>query len=166
MSTNSQITTRPTNGRMVTQSETDALIATLPKWLAYLVGAFPGAQVNKMTFLAYETEFADVDSGLMLEAAKLAGRKHLYNSLPLVAELHKAVEAVTEQAYLAQRQALNLYHAIGLERKTLLDAAYSGEIDPTAWHSFAAACEARGYEINAIWARRKLAQLEAAGYGA
>lgn len=161
MSTSNQIAPRP-NGRLAAQSETDALIATLPKWLSYLVGAFPAAQVNKMTFLAYETAFAEVDPELMLEAAQHAAKNHSFNSFPVIAEINKAVEAVAEQVFLADRQALNLYHAIALAKKNLLDSAYRGELVPAAWQGFISQCEAAGYELNAVWARRKLAQFEKA----
>lgn len=161
---NNQVATRPSNG-IATPTSTDALIATLPKWLAYLIGAFPAAQVNKMTYLAYETAFAEFDPALMLAAVQNVTKQHKFSTFPTIAEINKAVEAETERTFLAERQALHIYHAVGLAKKALLDAAYRGELDPAAWHSFAADCEARGYEFNAIWARRKLAQFEAADYG-
>lgn len=157
-----QIAARPANGRLATQTDADALIATLPKWLAYLVGAFPAAQVNKMTFLAYEAAFAEVDPGLMLAAVQAVTKTHKFATFPAIAEISKGVEAAIEQAFLADRQALHLYHAIALARKELLDSAYRGEIDPAAWQGFISQCQAAGHECNAAWARHKLAQFEGA----
>jgi len=155
-------TARPGNGRIAAQDETDTLIATLPKWLAYLVGAFPGAQVNKMTFLAYETAFTEVDPALMLTAVQAVAKQHRFATFPTIAEINAAVEAESERLFLVERQALNLYHAIATARQELLDAAYAGSVDRAAWQAFAADCQTQGYGVNADWARRKLAQFEAA----
>lgn len=162
-----QLTTiGPPNGRAVAPSATGALIATLPKWLQYLIGAFPAAQVNELTYLAYETAFAGIDEAVMLTAVQAVARQHKFATFPTIAEINKAVEAESERVFLAERQALNLYHAIAIARQKLLDAAYAGNVDRAAWQSFAADCQAQGYEFNADWARRKLAQFEAAGNGA
>lgn len=155
-------TTKPGNGRVATQTDTEALIGTLPKWLQYLIGAFPAAQTNTMTFLAYETAFAEIDPALMFTAVQAVAKQHKFATFPTIAEINKAVEAESERLFLAERQALNLYHAIAMARQKLLDAAYAGNVDRAAWQSFAADCQAQGYEFNAAWARRKLAQFEAA----
>lgn len=153
--------TKPGNGQISTQADVEVLIGTLPKWLQYLIGAFPAAQTNTMTYLTYETAFAGIDEAVMLAAVQAVAMQHKFSTFPTIAEINAAVEAESERLFLAERQALYLYHAIATARQKLLDAAYAGDVDRSAWQSFATDCQAQGYQFNADWARRKLAQFEA-----
>lgn len=122
---NNQIATRPTSGRVTT--ETDELIARLPKWLAYLVGAFPAAQTNKMTFLAYENAFAEVDPALMLTAVQRVADRHVYTNFPAIAKIRQAVEAL--EYSVTNRRAINANQT----RARLIENGYRGEVDPAEW---------------------------------
>lgn len=156
-------TTGPENGRIKAQSEPEALIATLPKWLAYLVGAFPGAKVNKMTFLAYETAFAEIDPAVMLAAVQAVVKHHRFATFPTIAEIDQMATAQatrSETAVLDERG--QMLAALASERQALLEPAYTGEYDPAAWAALVRRYEVGGFEINAAWARRKAAQFEAA----
>jgi hypothetical protein len=90
-------TTGPGNGRITAQSSTEALIGTLPKWLQYLIGAYPAAQTNTMTYLAYETAFAEIDPALMLAAVQAVARQHKYATFPTIAEIDQAVRELSAQ---------------------------------------------------------------------
>ncbi len=159
-------TTGPTNGRITAQSGTDALIGTLPKWLQYLVGAYPAAQTNTMTYLAYETAFAEIDPALMLAAVQAVARRHKFATFPTIAEIDQAVRELSEQVDALTVAPAQLLMTLAAERQTLLEQAYAGEIDPAAWGSLTSRYKAAGMEINAAWMQRKLTQFEAAGYGA
>lgn len=154
---------RPGNGRITTKTETGDLIATLPKWLSYLVGAFPAAQTNKMTFLAYETAFAETDPALMLAAVQAVAKRHKFSTFPTIAEIGQAVEETDRAADAAATVRCRHITALAEERHELLELAYAGEFDPAAWASLTSQYETAGFEFNAAWARRKVAQFAVAG---
>ena len=155
-----QLTTiGPPNGRAVAPSATETLIATLPKWLQYLVGAFPAAQVNELTYLAYETAFAGIDEAVMLTAVQAVARQHKFATFPTIAEIDQAAAApATRQETAVLDERGQMLAALASERQALLELAYAGEYDPAAWASLTSQYEAGGFEINAAWARRKAAQ--------
>jgi hypothetical protein len=161
---NSQIAVRPANGRLATQDDIDQLIAQLPKWLAYLVGAFPAAQTNRMTFLAYETAFAEVEPSLLLTAVQTVAKTHKYATFPTIAEISQAVSVINQRAEFdtASERGVRM-RLLGLRnfRHALLQRAYRGELERPLWESLISQYEAIGYEFNADWARRKLNQFEA-----
>lgn len=136
---NNQLIARQ-NGRMANQSDTSALIATLPKWLQYLIGAFPAAQTNTMTYLAYETAFAEVDAALMLTAVQAVTKQHKFSTFPTIAEIGQTVTVLTQRAELedalTNRPRVNLATA----RHRLIEAAYRGEIDPADWSQLYRLC--------------------------
>ena len=152
--------TGPPNGRAVAPSTTEILIATLPKWLQYLVGAFPAAQVNELTYLAYETAFAEIDPEVMLAAVQAVVRQHKFATFPTIAEIDQmaTVRAIrNETAVLDERG--QMLAALASERHELLELAYAGEFDPAAWASLTSQYETAGFEFNAQWARRKATRL-------
>lgn len=155
--------TGPPNGRAVAPSTTETLIATLPKWLQYLVGAFPAAQVNELTYLAYETAFTEIDPEVMLAAVQAVVRQHKFATFPTIAEIDQMATARAtrnETAVLDERG--QMLAALASERHELLELAYAGEFDPAAWASLTSQYETAGFEINAAWARRKVAQFAVA----
>ena len=159
-----KLATRP-NGRIQTQSEIGALIASLPKWLAYLVGAFPKAETNTMTYLAYETAFAEIDPALMLTAVQTVTRRHKFATFPTIAEIDQAVRELSEQVDTLTIAPARLLMTLASERQALLDRAYAGDVDRAEWESLTSRYKAAGLEINVAWMQRKLTQFEAAGYG-
>lgn len=155
-------TTGPPNGRAVAPSATETLIATLPKWLQYLIGAFPAAQTNELTYLAYETAFAETDPALMLAAVQAVARQHKFSTFPTIAEIDQAVEETDRGADAAAAARCRHITALAGERQGLLELAYAGEFDPAAWAALTSQYEAAGFEINAQWARHKAAQFAVA----
>ncbi|MCA9943732.1 MAG: hypothetical protein KC449_09640 [Anaerolineales bacterium] len=160
---NNTLAPRPAaNGRITNQTNIDALIATLPKWLAYLVGAFPAAQTNKMTFLAYETTFAEVDKSLMLTAVQTVAKQHKYSTFPSIAEIEQAVSTFTQRLELetaSERGRAFQIRNLQKQRQLLLERAYNGEVEPALWESLIKEYGAIGFVVNADWARHKLAQI-------
>ncbi len=160
-----KLATRP-NGRIQTQSEVDALIASLPKWLVYLVGAFPKAETNIMTYMAYETAFAEIDPALMLTVVQTVTKQHKYATFPTIAEIDQAVRELSEQVDALTVAPARLLMTLASERQALLDRAYAGDVDRAKWESLTSRYKAAGLEINVAWMQRKLTQFGAAGYGA
>lgn len=111
MDANKQLTTRG-NGRFVTNAsapmqkqpdEMDVILEQLPRWLAYLVGAFPAAKTNKMTYFAYEDSFVDEDQEMMFQAVRTAVRKHKFQTFPTIAEIDNLLKHVPYDITEAER---------------------------------------------------------------
>ena len=104
-------------------------LARLPRWLRYLVGAFPAAKVSGATFMVYEDQFSDVDAELMLTAVRQAVKAHKFASFPAIGELRHLVSGLEYDTAVANRPSVNLNQM----RADLVAAAYAGDIDPAEW---------------------------------
>jgi len=141
-----------TNGHAITTPTHRDALATLPKWLQYLIGAYPSAKVTEATYLVYEDQFGNVPPAQMLTAVRTAVKRHKYHTFPSVAELRSIVDAMPDDSAPAPIGDLSRMRA------ELLEDAYSGVIDQDRWRKLIVFLRRCGRECAATAAQAKLAR--------
>ena len=103
-------------------------LAHLPRWLGYLVAAYPSARLLPETFLVYENEFQDADPDLLMEIATRVVKASKW--FPTVHELRALVEASAyELPVHAEPATAGFYRQILVNRWQVCDTCE--ELSPT-----------------------------------
>lgn len=160
-----------TNGRrMAAYQEPVSPLADLPRWLGYLVGAYPASKLSEEAFMVMEDQFMEFDAGLLYEAAREFARtdrrdfKDNPGGFPTAREFRPTVERLRarqveqeqERLIAEWRERAKLHSRLRSQRTTMLKAWYSGRVGDRILLAMAKKLDAAGLEFAAASLRSKL----------
>lgn len=107
----------------------DEIIHQQPKWIQYLVGAYPQAKINKMTILVLKKKFLDIPQEAMMQAVEAHSDQSVY--WPTIADLRQVLKSVGGmQETAVEAEIVNLSKM----RHDLFEDGYRGVVDPDRWY--------------------------------
>jgi len=156
-----------TNGNQVAVvDETEQMIASLPQWLQYLIGAYPTTKVTPGQLLVMEDQFVEVDQDLLLTAAReyVRTNRNDYRRFPDASTLWPVVEQLQarqqEQEQEARGTAFDEWftrcQVLRVERLDILEGWYNGAVSDHELSQFAGEMERAGMVSAAASLRSRL----------
>lgn len=156
-----------TNGKRIAPHQAQANpLDGLPRWLAYLVSAYPQTKISDHVLMVMEDQFGDFDDVLLFEAARefVRSDRRNWKGFPTAPEFREVAERLQarreereqERLIAEWQERVKLHNRLRGQRTVILRAWYRGRVGDRVLLAMANKLDAAGLECAAASLRSKL----------